>query len=55
MHKSRDLPISIYDISQIIGTISDPKFQSSLFPNPQIFLHIQEEIHYNKLHGEQFP
>ena len=25
------------------------------FPNPQIFLHIQGEIHYNKLQVEQFP
>ena len=37
------------------GTISDPKFQTSLFSEPQIFLHIQEEIQYNKLHVEQFP
>ena len=42
----------------IKGTISDsvilnPKLH--YFPNPQILLHIQEEIHYNKLHVEQFP
>ena len=37
------------------GTISDPKFQTSLFSEPPDFWHIQEEIHYNKVHVEQFP
>ena len=27
----------------------------NFIPNPQIFLHIQEEIHYNKIQVEQFP
>ena len=31
------------------------KSELHFFPNPQIFLHIKEEIHYNKLHVEQFP
>ena len=38
------------------GTISDPKFQTSLFfTNPQIFLHFQGEIHHYKLPRQQFP
>ena len=27
------------------GIISDPKFQTSLFSEPQMFVHIQRELH----------
>ena len=36
------------------GTISDPKFQTSLFSEPPEFLHIQREFHYNKVTLQQF-
>ena len=36
------------------GSISDRKFQTSLFLNPQIFLHIQRELHCNKSPKQQF-
>ena len=53
MYRSREF--NTEKITHIKGTISDPKFQTSLFSEPQIVLHIQEETHYNKLHVEQFP
>ena len=36
-------------------SISDPKFQTSLFSKTTDFFHIQGEIHYNKLPIPQFP
>ena len=47
----------MYVTVYINGTNSDPKFQTSLFSEPPdffFFLHIQEDIIYNKLHVEQF-
>ena len=34
--------------------VSDPKSQLHFFPNPQIFLHIQRELHSVKLPIQQF-